>query len=364
MGKKLLHIFIFIVGSFLVFSIPTAKAVTGQNNPIVSCNEEVLQRKPYQRLVVVDLNAYIKSGVSHEDIKKQLYYEIVYVRDRKTSPFNALIVDGALVYHACEKPDVVSRIENAPETGDFVIGVLGDNTTEVLDQIVEDNNLIEKKEASLLVANGKYNYAEIKDCSSICEKVTLSKTSWLAREYGGGIEKVTSESTVKQREVLSVTAFFLNNSENNIYPLLQGALKIVPQDGSWYHSSWISPTIIAINKSIIAPQSRAEIIFTLDTPLVPGEYSQRFDVYVAGKKVGEPFEVKVTVESENLQVATITPKGAPAANIRQDKSLSSAVLFLLDPGDKVILEKDDGAWVFISTKDGRKGWIYRPNIRL
>ncbi len=364
MKKSLQFLVVFFLAIFLsIIGSNNVSALESQRNPIAVCNNDVIFRKPYERLVVVDLTQYITNQATSEAIQKQLFYELVYIKERKVSPFNAIMTSGDIVFHLCDQQDVSSRIENKLDTGDFVLGIFGTSSDKV-NELLAQYNLQKIVQADIIVVEGKYTYSEVRPCDVLCSSFIQSKDSWQSREYKIAISKVSHNDSVKQRENLKVSVFIENQSQYYIYSFLQASLHISPKVSSWYMSSWISPSLIVTNVKDIVPTGKTQFDFELNTPIVPGKYSQEFDITILGKKVAETFPVTVTVQSESLQLATIRPRdNLPFARVRESQTTASNELFKLDSGEVIIIEKDEGAWLYISTKDARKGWMYRPNIR-
>lgn len=363
--KKL---FILVMLVILGSTVPSvhAETITAEKTLLVSCDGDKNEYKPFEELVVVDLRKNLSGSVySSEDLSRQIYYEFAFVKNRKISPFNAIYTGGKLYLQQCDQKDISSRVLSDSEKGMFIIGVTEDIGAE-FQQLVTTNDLIKFSEATMVETGLGIRVENKVECKDLCRNLKPATKSWKERSYSVAIEKVVFSETVDQKDFLDVTVFVQNNGENPIYGDSTAPLYVVTVGSSaFYDQSWPATDKPQKNAGVLQVGQKAELKFKMNTPLVPGDYEQKFRFQV-GNVALKTDEVKVSfkVNNNGLTLGVIRPKDAiPFARVRASESLTSAELFRLDVGDIVVITQDNGAWLQILTKQGNSGWMYRPNIK-
>jgi len=375
--KKIILKTILVILFFLVLGLNTVEVLAQDANKKknflpVECSPERAIYKPTETLILIylDQDLYKLPGSDAEEIAKAIFYEFTYIRENKSSPFNAILVDGKLEYTSCNFIDSTVNIAGVDE-GAFILGTYGQVSMPKVQEIVDMYKIKNVMEATLVSSDNTKNtvvaLANIKKCNEGCKKLTLVKEGLKAREYEIEVDNPNYATSVRQQEQLSFSIKVKNNSLYPLYAEGSNILVISPTKkglSNLYHSSWPSTNRVATLSGPLLPGAETILTATLGSPLLPGKYSETLQFKVGNKKISKPFAVKFTVEKDNLKLAKIVPKGgAPFANIRQTPSLRGNLVGKVDAGEYVIVRGYKGAWVKIELKEGKVAWVYKPFVR-
>lgn len=364
--KRIVFALFTAIISCLVIGIPRVSAVTitAESALPYECSA-ITEFTPVEELIVVDLlRVYKGSSTGASDISKELFYEFTYVNTQRRSPFHAIAVNGDVFFHQCDIPDISSKmtIDGKPV---IVVGATGALPSS-LQSLIDKYNIVTLSTAVARITDGNLVLEEKAECGTICEQLRPAEGNWQTREYKLEIERITANERIGQRETLPVSIFIKNIGEFGVYgDSLAPVYVSVPGNSAFYDVSWISTSNIQKNTGSLKPGEQTEIKLTLNTPIIPGKYEQLLELKVGNKVIPDSAKkLEFTVFSDNLALAVIRPRdNVPFARVRAAPDLNSAELFKLDPDTVVIILNDQGAWLEIETKQGTKGWMYRPNLR-
>lgn len=362
--KSILKFSFFAVVAVVFMLVPRALAAEPTYDMQLSCDAKFQEYKPYQQLVVVDISGMTTNkSLSDADLNKSIYYELAYIFNRKQSIFNAFVINGQVRYQNCADLDISTR-SNISDKGSFIVAT---NTSlpDSFQSVIDTNSLTELKSATLKVENGAVILTDVTKCTDLCGTLKPATKDWKQRDYSVKVDKVAFSEKIGQKDMLDVSVFITNTSKYPLYSDLVSPLVITPRSSpNFYDQSWISNNRVQKIFSTLLPNAQTELKFTLNTPLQVGSYTAKYGFALGDRALAEEFNVAFTVDSNKLKLAIIKPKdNIPFARVRESKSLTSKELFRLDTNTVVIVEKDEGAWLYVSTKDGKKGWMYRPNIK-
>jgi hypothetical protein len=342
----------------------SAVTVTAESSLPYECSN-ISDFTPVEEMIVVDLlRVYKGASTGASDISKEIFYEFTYVNTQRRSPFHAISINGDVFFHQCDIADISSKmtINGKPV---IVVGATG-TIPSSMQPLIEKYNITTFSAAVARVVDGNLALEEKTECGNICEQLQPAKGNWQTREYKLEIERLTAVDVVDQKDTITVSAFIKNIGEYGVYGDTAAPVYVsVPAGSAFYDSSWISSDNIQKNTGALKPGEQTEIKFTLNTPLVPGKYEQIFELKVGDKVVKDSAKkISFSVSNNNLALAIIRPKdNIPFARVRSSASLNASELFKLDPDTVVIILNDQGAWLEIQTKQGNKGWMYRPNLK-
>ncbi len=344
---------------------------------------------PYKNIVLINLNDYIDSqniGIS-SSLLNEFLYEYIYTYKNSFLPVNAIINNGQIIYTTCNKWDFTLNpyLSKNSGYGTFVVGILGKNSLANVDAI---NKLVTKYKFDTLykatldhvnIANKDIIIAtNFNKCNDDC-LFNLFKEHLYVKLYKDAIESRPINLTISDikypKNLISlqsntVMLKITNNLDLNIpsseYKRLyikEISNKKIPD---LYVKDWQSLHIpVVVNEKPIEANKAIDVFFKIGPYVYPKSYKGRFALYYGNKKInGTEFDVLVKVSKGDKKLGYIVGRELDYVNVRAKPDMRSKVVFKLDVGEYVIVNKVDGAWVSITSQYGDKGWVYRPLIRL
>jgi|GEM_PF-1865580 len=368
MLKKLgVILYVIVIISFFVFTLFKIESVVALTKiPLETyawqCDENSGIVAPYRDIIFSKLNLVDNSVLNSnfDEVNKEILYENVFIRKMGLSPYNAINYNGKLYFQTCNTPDFNVAVSSQLTTGKFIVGYLGSVSRE-MQPIIDDLYIQNFRSAEVKISNNKYKLDNLQICSECTNLFTKSNRNLSSKMYKITFEKIDFEPVINQGEELKVKVT-LKNDDTQTVPSLEYFpiyLKISSAQ-TVYHSSWISPDrIVAINSENIPVGGSKEIEFILSPSLVPKKYKIDLSTTNSTNSAKLEFEVK----SKGLKLGRIESSKYDLANVRKVKSFDAEAEFRLAIGDIVIIRKDEGAWLEIETRDGRKGWVYVKFIK-
>lgn len=352
---------------------PVYAANTPQSYLPLSCERSKGNYKPMTTLVIVPLadELVVQPGASAEEVAKSLFFDLAYVRGNNVAPLNAISHNGEIAYLSCDYPDYLANVVTAGDTGYFILGISGQLPVKMVQDLINKLKISTLLQGELVTIADEKNttiaLANTKPCTENCAGLIPNKEGLGKREFKLTVQEPSYSKSVRQKELVSFLVKVKNEGEFPIYPTGNEALLLAPTSSklsSLYHSSWISPQIIARVPGMILPGEENAISVTLGAPLLPGKYNESLVLKIGNTRIGKPMSLSFTVENDNYKLGIIVSKdGSAFANLRTTASLTGPIAGRLDVGTYVIIRGIEGAWVRIETKEGRVGWVYKPFIR-
>ena len=324
---------------------------------------------PYQNLYLIPLKSVYKTPIyplAERKIADEILYESVYIRQFNGPLVNVVITDD-LYFLTCKDFDIVlpSLLINKKTPGMLVLYSKWND--QLVQKLVDAYHFQSIVLVKLQIEGGKIYLNGQVECKNLCKNINLPK-NWLeARGYDFEFTDVAYPAQIKQLEELQVLVKIKNISKLPYPPYKYVPLQLIKLQGNnIYDASWKSPTVVGnINgDSYWEPDTVVEYKFTLGKFLLPGKYKAVFGLRLGSFPVKKEhkFVVNFEVKDKGLKLGEIRPRQGDIANVRKEPGLRAKVLFRLERGDIVIWHKQEGAWVYIETKEGKKGWVYRPFV--
>lgn len=202
-------------------------------------------------------------------------------------------------------------------------------------------------------------------------KTSVTSTS-VPRNYSASVTSVDYTADVSASQNFVVKAVVQNtgdypwyNSGDNLVYLATSEPR--GHDSSYYVSDdWASFSRIApIDKNWVLPGESATFEFSIKTPLIPGEYTEKFellrlpDIWISGSQ----FEVKFGVQRGDFNLVEILDTETGYLTVRDCPSVNCGEVGKVVPGDIVInLGAEDG-WYRIKWNGTDEGWVYGKYVK-
>lgn len=339
----------------------------------ISCDRTKGNYRPMTTLVIIPLEdrLAVAPGETVQDVAKSLFYDFAYVRGNNVAPMQAISHNGEIAYLSCDFPDYTPNVVSATDTGYFILGISGAVPVEKIQALIDRLKISRFQQGELVTTADEKNttiaLANVKACGDLCMGLKPNRDGLGKRDYQLKVVETNVSKSVRQKELVSFSVKIKNNGEFPIYPDGPHSLYLSSTTKSLsklYHSSWQSLSILARISGMILPGEESAISVTLGAPLVPGKYTENFQLRIGTTAVGDKIPVAFSVENDNYKLAKIISKdGSAYANLRDAPSMGSRVLSRIDVGTVVILKGAQDAWIKIETKEGRTGWVYKPFVR-
>jgi hypothetical protein len=328
-----------------------------------SCDFTKNDYKPYEELVVIDVNSVNTSSLETKQIVKNIYYESVFVRNVKKPLFNAVFMDGKLYFLSCNQVDVVSGTKGEDGVGIFVVGT-ADNLPATFQSVLNSWNIQKISQAEIGRKDDAFRLQNKQTCTELCSALKPAEKSLRNREYKIEVSDIQFKDKIEQKSTSDAKFTITNKSEYPIYGDVLPLYVVNRSGNTMYDSSWLTRDIMQKTSGILFPGQSEEVTVKLNPSMLAGKYEQTIG-FIAGSQTID-LQKKVTIEvlDGNIKLARVRPRdNVPYANVRESGSLGARELFKVDPDEVVEVKKDEGAWLLIETKSGKSGWIYRPNLR-
>lgn len=138
-------------------------------------------------------------------------------------------------------------------------------------------------------------------------------------------------------------------------------------DSRFYVSDdWASFSRVAsFTEEWVLPGESTTVEFSIRTPLVAGEYSEKFEVLVSPDQwvEGSQFEVRFTVSPGDFKLVEILDTETGSLNVRDCPSQNCGEVGMVVPGDILINLGQENGWYLVRFNDTQEGWVYGKYVR-
>jgi hypothetical protein len=185
--------------------------------------------------------------------------------------------------------------------------------------------------------------------------------------YQAEIESVESVQEVDAGQNFEVKVKAKNTGDFPWYPTGDKKIIVATSDPRDHESDffvsdkWISfSKVVTMNQDWVLSDEEAEFTFEMSTPLIPGEYTEKFELLVMpGNWVeNSQFEVSFKVNSAGLDLVEILDTETGSLNVRDCPSTGCDQIGKVVPGDILVKVGSDGNWYEVEFGDGETGWVY------
>ncbi len=193
-----------------------------------------------------------------------------------------------------------------------------------------------------------------------------------ARAHKGSVEEVEYVEEVEGGNNFVVTARIKNEGDFPWYSSGEKITYVATSDERGHESAffvndkWASfSRVVTFEEDWIAPGETAEFSFEMAVPLIPGEYSEKFELVETHDNwiADTQFTVSFTVSAGDYNLVEVQDTETGSLNVRSCTSVNCDQVAEVVPGDVLINLGKDGAWYKIRTSDGTEGWVYGKYIR-
>lgn len=181
------------------------------------------------------------------------------------------------------------------------------------------------------------------------------------------VEEVLVPKSIKAGDEFLVTAHVKNDGQTPWYNSGTSQMVVAtsdPRDRSsgFYHAdSWMSFTRISPGEDKwVLPGEVGTFQFKARAPMIPGEYSEKFElISMPGTWIGSSqFTVSVTVEKGDFDLVRILETETGYLNVRECPSSGCTELGKVVPGDVLINVGSESGWYNVKLEDGTTGWVF------
>ena len=324
-------------------------------------------------------NRYDQLALSPEEFLNTAYYYSITKLRLGYMPYHYVIDESGNVYKTGD--DDVIQITDDPY---LVIGYLSNNgqlsskASIALLELTEDLSytygLEEYDICSYIVSETEDSFSELNlaDANTFfVDSVNDTLEDWDGhrrehREYISEVINVEYEKSVEIGSNLKVKVTVQNNNNfiwtSDKYPIYI-AVKDSQESIFAVNEVWDSFSKAGHVSSgiFVFPGESVELEFELQPKVVPGEYSETFEIL---KFDEEPFEdseftTEFTVEKGDQQVVMIDSPEYGYVNIRDCRWFSCEKIDIVNDGEVYpVVEYHESCWYKIKYGDGKEGWFY------
>lgn len=328
-----------------------------------SCDFTKNDYKPYEELIVVDINNVNTSSLETKKIIQNIYYESVFIRNVKKPLFNAVFIDEKLYFLTCNQLDVVSGTKGEEGVGIFVVGTT-ENLPGQFQEVLDKWNIQKISQAEIGWKDDAFRLQNKNVCTEICSTLKPAGKSWKNRDYKIEVSDIQFKDKIEQKSTSEAKFTVTNKSDYPIYGDVLPLYAVNKSGNTMYDSTWLTKEVMQKTSGILFPGKSEELTIKLNPSMLAGKYEQIIGFAVGTQTIDLQKKVTIEVLDGNIKLARVRPRdNVPYANVRESGSLGARELFKVDPDEVVEIKKDEGAWLLIETKSGKTGWIYRPNLR-
>ena len=376
--KQLLAITLLILSTLSVYAY--SNTFEGFDNSLVQGIEYSYQEPSKILFVQVEGN-YDVLALSMEQYLDVIYYYSITKLKLGNIPFHYAIDESGNVYQT--QPYDELRITDEPY---IVVGYLSNNgqlNNKATDAIFDLANELSYTHGIEEYENYKFSISESDDSFSktnlvepnplFVESIDQIFTEWEPSQrehkvYIASVESLENEESVEIGKELSVKVN-LKNENDFVWTSNRDPVYISVKDSQ--------ESIFAINEvwdsfsksthidsdTYVLPGETVELEFSLEPKVVPGEYSESFELL---KFDGEPFEgsefkVDFTVIKGEGRVVRITSPEYGYVNIRNCRRFSCEKIHVVNDGEVYpVVEYHESCWYKIEYGENQEGWFYCP----
>lgn len=329
-------------------------------------------------------------ATSPQDWFKTLYYYSITRLGYADIPFNYVVDRNGNIYEG-RKGGVGVLPEVEGSDGVVLIGYLSNSsdiplaTKTSLESLIEkisydygiaENNLQTVKLTHLkagdnrLTSKSKYEVTQdlfSESVAALLEDITFSSQEHLA--YKVEVSKVEYAKSVKLGEKMTVTVEFVNKNDfawftdrDYIYISTQnGENSTFAVNGVW--DSFSKP--VSVSDKTVLPGETVKVSFDMQALLMPGSYSQKFNIVKLPNKVfGESdFEVSFTIDKGDYNLVQVSGTPGGVLNARGCPSPNCEPISQVVEGQVLIMLEKSVGWYKVRYEGDKEGWVYGPYIK-
>ncbi|MBN2100898.1 SH3 domain-containing protein [Candidatus Dojkabacteria bacterium] len=190
--------------------------------------------------------------------------------------------------------------------------------------------------------------------------------------YKGSIVSVEVPEKIGSGENFTVKVKIKNEGDFPWYNSGSNAAYIATSDprnrdsGLYVSDKWDSfSRVVTSEEKWVLPGEEAEFEFEIDTPLIAGEYSEKFELLVLPDTWvgGTQFEVKFNVGKGDYDLVEIKDTETGYLNVRECPALSCKEVGKVIPGDILIKIERNGNWYKVKFSSNKEGWVYGKYVK-
>jgi len=183
----------------------------------------------------------------------------------------------------------------------------------------------------------------------------------------GSVDDVSYTETVTAGQNFVVTAKIKNEGDAPWYNTGDHKVMVGTSDPRNHESDffvtdeWASFTRVGTStEEWVLPGEIGSFLFEIQTPMIPGEYSDSFELlFLPGNWIsGTAFDVDITVEKGDFDLIEILDTETGYLNVRECPSSGCAEVGKVVPGDVLIKKAYQDGWYKIEMDSGDLGWVY------
>lgn len=372
--------FIFIFPS----GVGAVTTISRSDIPIDETLSDLSQDKIVAPKNIVISRVYTSNNEYSQNSKlwvQSLYYFAVTRLGFLDLPYTYLVDRDGKVYEG-KKGGVYTDPHTQTQKGTIVIGYLSneDDITSFanisIKQIISDNskrNGIPRKNVSvnevalLAVENGVSKLVTNPDNSDFARNMnsnlnTVTYSSKPNIKYSAEVKEISYNKEVKSTEKFTVTVAFENkdnfpwfSASEYIYLSTKGSQESpFAVNGKW--ESFSKPLLIS-DKTIM-PGEELKLEFEMQAKLLPGSYTQSFNLLTLPNNVfsGSQFNVAFKVLKGDFKLVKIV--GIPSLNVRSCIGPKCPVITQVGENQIFVMEEKNAGWYRIKYLEKKSGWVF------
>lgn len=378
----------YIIAIFLVlismFSVYAYSSVYENFDATLVQGIEYTYHKPRKILFVQIEGRYDTLGLNSEEFLNAAFYYGITKLKLSNIPFHYAIDESGNVFKTEQSDEI--RITNEPY---IVVGYLSNNgqitssAGNALLDLVEELSYIygiqeyDVNSYTLVENENSFSDLVLSDPDPLfLNSINARMRGWEGYDrehidYAVSIESIEYEKSLSVGERLDVKVVFSNNTEFIWYPdetpiyLSVKDSKESPFAVNQIWDSFSKVSAIDLGEYLL-PGETFQIEFQLDPNLMPGEYSESFNLvkYDDQPFEGSQFKIDFTLEKGDGRVAQIESDEYGFVNIRECRRFSCEKMDIANDGEAFpILEYHESCWYKIQYDEGKEGWVYCPYIK-
>jgi hypothetical protein len=376
--RQLLAISILVISTLSVYAY--SNTFEDFDTSLVQGIEYSYQEPSKILFVQIDGN-YENIALSTEQYVDLIYYYSITKLKLGNIPFHYAIDESGNVYQT--QPYDEMRVTDDPY---IVVGYLSNNgqlSNKAANAILDLSNELSHKYGVQEYDNYKFSITESENSFSkltlvspdslFADSIDQIFTEWEPaerehREYLASVVSVENEGTVEIGNRLQVKVTIKNENDfvwtSNRDPIY---LSVKDSEESIFavNEIWdsFSRATTVDSATFVLPGETVELQFALEPKVIPGEYSETFELF---KFEGEPFSgseftVDFKVEKGEGRVVRITSPEFGFVNIRNCRRFSCDKIHVVNDGEVYpVVEYHESCWYKIEYGENQEGWFYCP----
>jgi hypothetical protein len=203
-------------------------------------------------------------------------------------------------------------------------------------------------------------------------KTEYVKTDGLALDLSGSIESVSVPEEIGAGETFSVKVVAENIGNvpwynTGAHATFIGTSEERDRNSDLYIADvWSSfARVVAPTEELVLPGEQGTFEFTARAPVIPGTYSESFELIRLGNGwlSNTQFKLDLNVVKGNLDVVEILDTETGFLNVRACAGLSCEEVGTVEPGYKTVVTEKSGSWYKIIYDGANEGWVYSKYVK-